>query len=83
MVIDVNQSLYSVGSEIIARIAMLGIPMKTSPVRIGAKTSYSPSSKNLIKDYYISTRGIEEVLKQVGVDAASSEKCIARSKKKD
>lgn len=51
--IDINQSFYGGSSELIAQLYCLGLDLNNSPVRLGAKSSFSPSSRHLIENYYI------------------------------
>lgn len=56
--IDINNVFYGASSELIAQIYCSGILLDIPPVRLGAKTNFSPSSRHLSDNYFINLMDI-------------------------
>lgn len=51
--IDINSSFYGASSELLANIFCSGVDLNSPPIRLGSKSSFSPSSRHLAEHYFI------------------------------
>ena len=75
--IDINNSFYGASSELIAQICCAGITLNSPPLRLGAKSQFSPSSRHLADQYFVDISDIgNSVLDLLKVEVHLREKIM-------
>ena len=62
IVIDLDHSLYSISSEVLARVILDGVDLKLPPVRMANHGDYSPSSAKLASEYYLNCSDVVQAV---------------------
>ena len=63
--IDTNSTFYGASSELLSQICCSDFFLKKPPIRLGSKSHFSPSSRHLIDDYYLSLKDISNAIFQL------------------
>jgi len=75
--IDINNHFYGASSELLAQIYCSGIILDIPPVRLGAKTKFSPSSRHLVDNYFINLKDITlAVFKVIELEAKTKDRIL-------
>ena len=78
--IDIDQSKYSMSSEIISACSIAGIHLEKRPRKLSNKGLYSPSSRYQIADYYLSAHDVViEILSILEVKELYRERLVNQS----